>query len=67
VRFLAKEDGQIHLGQVDPNVYSDVGLALYKGESISARLVTGSIFDGTVTEKTMTIQTVSMAVTAAEW
>lgn len=55
VRFLAKEDGQIHLGQIDAKKVPDLGLALEKGESVSAKLVTGNAFDGVVTDKSMTI------------
>ena len=55
VRFLAEEDGQEHLGQVDAKRWPDVGLALEKGEKITVNLVQGSVFDGVVTEKTMTI------------
>ena len=59
-RFLAEEDGQIHLGEVDPKKWPDVGLAIYNGEKVDARLVTGSIFDGTVTDKTMHISKVRL-------
>ncbi|KAL2110140.1 hypothetical protein VUR80DRAFT_1584 [Thermomyces stellatus] len=55
VRFLAKEDGQVHLGQIDAKRFPDVGLALERGESVSARLVTGDVFDGVVTDKSLTI------------
>lgn len=58
VRFLAVEDGQIHLGQVDAEKYPDVGLAVYNGDKVNVKLVTGSIFDGTVTKTTMHISTV---------
>ncbi|SPO02206.1 related to bifunctional 4-hydroxyphenylacetate degradation enzyme [Cephalotrichum gorgonifer] len=55
VRFLAKEDGQVHLGQIDAAKVPDVGLALEKGETVSANLITGSVFDGVVTDKSLTI------------
>lgn len=55
VRFIAEEDGQIHLGQIDEKKWPDVGLAMFKGEKVTAKLVTGSIFDGVVTEKVMHI------------
>lgn len=55
VRFIAQEDGQIHLGQIDPKRYPDLGIASVKKEKIEANLITGSIFDGLVTEKTMTV------------
>ena len=58
VRFLAKEDGQVHLGQIDAKRFPDVGLALEKGEAVSANLVTGSVFDGVVTDKSLTISQV---------
>lgn len=60
VGFLAEEDGQIHLGQVDISVCLDLGLALYNGEKVGARLVTGSVVDGRVTDKTMMISKVRM-------
>lgn len=59
VRFIAEEDGQIHYGEVDTKRYPDVGLATFSGEKIAARLVQGSIFDGTVTDKSLTIARVS--------
>lgn len=55
VRFLAEEDGQIHLGEVDAKQYPDVGLAAMNGERITAQLINGSIFDGIVTEKSLHI------------
>ena len=59
VRFLAEEDGQIHLGQIDAKTYPDVGLALEKGEKVTANLIEGSVFDGVVTDKVLTIGQVS--------
>lgn len=58
VRFLAKEDGQVHLGQIDAKQFPDVGTALEKGESVGAKLVAGGVFDGVVTDKSMTISQV---------
>lgn len=58
VRFLAKEDGRVHLGQVDAGKWPDVGLALHEGKTISANLVEGSVFDGVVTDRSMTISQV---------
>ncbi len=58
VRFLAEEDGQIHLGQVYQEKWPDVGLATYNGEKVDVRLINGSIFDGTVTGTTMHISKV---------
>lgn len=51
VRFIAEEDGQVHLGEVDAERNPDVGLAMFKGEKVTAKLVQGSIFDGVVTDK----------------
>lgn len=59
-RFVAKEDGQIHLGQVNPERWPDVGLSIYNGEQVDVKLVTGSVYDGSVTDVTMTISTVTM-------
>ncbi|KAK7206982.1 fumarylacetoacetate hydrolase [Myxozyma melibiosi] len=55
IRFIAVEDNQIHLGQVDASTYPDVGLSTFKGEKIVAKLVTGTIFDGVVTDKELTV------------
>ena len=56
VRFIAEEDGQIHLGNIDVKKYPDVGLSTYQGEKVTAQLVTGSIYDGVVTDRSMTVQ-----------
>lgn len=53
IRFVAEEDGQIHLGEIDHEQYPDVGLASLNNERIQARLVTGSVFDGVITDKTL--------------
>lgn len=55
IRFVAQEDGQIHLGQVDPKTYPDLGIASVERRKIEAHLITGSLFDGLVTEKKMTV------------
>lgn len=60
VRFIAEEDGQIHLGNVDASKYPDVGLSTFKGEKVAVNLVTGSAFSGTVTDKVMHIARVSV-------
>jgi len=59
IRFIAEEDGQIHLGEVDPAKFPDVGLAILDGKKVDAKLVTGSIYDGVVTDKTVTVARVS--------
>jgi 2-keto-4-pentenoate hydratase/2-oxohepta-3-ene-1,7-dioic acid hydratase in catechol pathway len=48
VRFIAEEDGQIHLGQVDAKKWPDIGLAIVEKQRIEALLVKGSVFDGVV-------------------
>lgn len=53
IRFIAEEDGQVHLGQVDSQKFPDVGLAVFEGKKISANLVTGTIFDGRVSDKVL--------------
>lgn len=58
IRFIAEEDGQAHLGEVDTN--QDVGLALLNKEKVTAKLVTGSIFDGAVTEKELQVAQVGI-------
>ena len=55
IRFIAQEDGQIHLGQVDPKTYPDLGILTVEKKTIEANLIIGTIFDGTVTDKTMTV------------
>ncbi|KIX99413.1 uncharacterized protein Z520_04989 [Fonsecaea multimorphosa CBS 102226] len=55
VRFVAEEDGQTHLGQVDATKWPDVGLSVFNGEKVDVKLVTGSVFDGIVTNKTFHI------------
>lgn len=55
VRFVAVEDGQIHLGQIDAQEFPDVGLAVEQGKTIKAKLVYGTVFDGVVGDKSLTI------------
>ena len=55
VRFISEEDGQIHLGEVDPSKHPDVGISICNGERVAVKLVKGSIFDGTVTDTTVHI------------
>ncbi|KAL4756923.1 fumarylacetoacetate hydrolase family protein [Aspergillus foveolatus] len=51
IRFIAEEDGQTHLGEVDTAQCPDIGLSVVNGERVAVRQVTGSTFDGIVTEK----------------
>ncbi|KEF62548.1 uncharacterized protein A1O9_00521 [Exophiala aquamarina CBS 119918] len=55
IRFVAKEDGRIHLGQlVDTNC--DVGVDSVKGKQIKAYLINGSIFCPEITQYIYTVQ-----------
>ncbi|RDL38599.1 Fumarylacetoacetate hydrolase-containing protein [Venustampulla echinocandica] len=56
IRFIAEEDGQIHLGNIDAKKYPDVGLSSLNGEKIQANLATGSIFDAKVTSTVLTVK-----------
>lgn len=62
IRFIADEDNQIHLGQIDPSVNADVGLDTYNGKRVQARLIVGSTFDGTVTDKMLTVKQVGITI-----
>jgi hypothetical protein len=58
IRFIAVEDGQIHLGQLfDPS--RDVGLDGLNGVDIQAYLINGSIYTGEVTETVLHVKQVS--------
>jgi hypothetical protein len=60
VRFVAEEDGQVHLGQFDHEAWPDVGLSFEKGEKIQAQLIQGCVFDGVLTERFLTVKQVSL-------
>ncbi|KAL8372480.1 hypothetical protein RB595_002013 [Gaeumannomyces hyphopodioides] len=53
IRFIAVEDGLVHLGEVDAGV--DVGLATFEKKTVQAKVITGSVFDGVVTDKVLTV------------
>lgn len=55
IRFVAQEDGQIHLGQYDANEFPDVGLASFDKKKITAKLIQGGLYHGVVTDRTMTV------------
>jgi hypothetical protein len=59
IRFVAEETGQIHLGQIDAKTYPDLGIASVEGKKIVAKEISGSIFDGVVTEKELTVKQVA--------
>ena len=55
IRFVANEDGRIHLGQpVDTS--RDVGLDSFEGKETKAYLLNGSIFDAEVTGHVRTVK-----------
>lgn len=62
IRFVAEEDGQTHLGEIDHKQYPDVGLARLNTEKLKARLVTGSVFDGVVTDRVLHVAHVRSAI-----
>lgn len=53
-RFDAEETGDIHLAQIDAKQYLDVGLVTVEGKKIRAKEITGSPFDGVVTNRELT-------------
>jgi hypothetical protein len=55
VRFIAEEDGQVHLGQVDETKFPDVGIAMLNGEKVTAKEIKGSIFDGVVQDRVLNV------------
>ena len=59
IRFMAREDGRIHLGQIDPEEFPDVGLATFEGKSVEAKIISGSVYDGVVTDRTAHVAQVS--------
>ncbi|KAL4810598.1 hypothetical protein BDV18DRAFT_155210 [Aspergillus unguis] len=56
VRFIAEEDGQVHLGQVDATQFPDVGLAVLNKKKITAKEIKGTAFDGVVSDKVLTVE-----------
>jgi hypothetical protein len=58
IRFIAEETNLIHLGQIDAKEFPDLGLASVEGKKIGAREITGTIFDGVVTDKVLTVKQV---------
>ncbi|OZJ04426.1 hypothetical protein BZG36_02924 [Bifiguratus adelaidae] len=55
IRFVAKEDAKVHLGQL-VDTSRDVGLDSIEGTEIKAYEIEGSIFDGKVTDKRLTVK-----------
>lgn len=61
VRFIAKEDGRIHLGQVDVKRFPDVGLATFEGSDVDVKVISGSIHDGVVSDRTLHVAQVGQS------
>lgn len=61
IRFIAEEDNQVHLGQIDPLI--DIGLDIEAGKLVKANLVIGSAFDGKVSNKILTVKQVKCYIT----
>jgi 2-keto-4-pentenoate hydratase/2-oxohepta-3-ene-1,7-dioic acid hydratase in catechol pathway len=62
IRFIAKEDLKVHLGQLTVTDV-DVGLESLSGNPITAYEIEGSIFDGKVTDKKLTVEKLLAPVT----
>jgi hypothetical protein len=57
VRFVAKEDHQIHIGQL-VDTTRDVGQDTIEGKEIKVYEINGTIFNGTITKTQLTVQQV---------
>ncbi|KAK5721156.1 hypothetical protein LTR17_014797 [Elasticomyces elasticus] len=55
IRFIAEEDGQIHLGQIDATEHPDVGLSTVEGKQVVATVVSGSVYDGVLTQRRLRV------------
>ena len=64
IRFIADEDGQIHLGQL-VDTTRDVGLDNLEGRVIKAYHIDGTVFDGIISDKIFSIKQVRLQFTLA--
>lgn len=55
IRFVANEDGRVHLGQL-ADTSRDVGLDSFEGKEIIAYEIIGSISNGEVTPNALTVK-----------
>lgn len=55
IRFIAVEDGQLHLGQ-PTDISRDVGLATYHQEELKAYLINGDIYNPELTSIVLTVR-----------
>jgi 2-keto-4-pentenoate hydratase/2-oxohepta-3-ene-1,7-dioic acid hydratase in catechol pathway len=58
IRFIAKEDHQVHIGQL-VDTTRDVGLDTFEGKEVKAYEIMGTIFNGKVTKTQLTVFQVS--------
>ena len=65
IRFVANEDGRIHVGQL-VDTSRDVGLDSLEGKEIKAYLINGTIYAGEVTDKVYTVKQLLSPVSVAE-
>jgi hypothetical protein len=59
IRFIAKEDHQIHIGQL-VDTSQDVGIATFEGKEVKAYEINGTLFNGKITKTVLTVQQVSI-------
>lgn len=64
VRFIAEEDGQVHLGQVDETKFPDVGIAMLNNKEVTVKEIKGSIFDGVVQDRVLNVAQVLLKQTS---
>jgi len=57
IRFIAVEDGQEHLGRL-VETDSDVGVAMIRGETVKTLKISGTVLDGIVTNRVLTVKQV---------
>jgi len=57
IRFVAKEDQAVHLGQL-VDITRDVGLDMANNVEVKAYLINGTVFNGTVTSITYNVERV---------
>ncbi|PQE12292.1 fumarylacetoacetate hydrolase protein [Rutstroemia sp. NJR-2017a BVV2] len=55
IRFIAKEDHQIHIGQL-VDTSQDVGIATFEGKEVKAYEINGTLFNGKITKTVLTVQ-----------
>ncbi|KAH8892626.1 5-carboxymethyl-2-hydroxymuconate isomerase [Thozetella sp. PMI_491] len=65
IRFIAKEDHLVHLGQL-VDTTRDVGKDTFEGLEVKAYLINGTIFHGTVTDVIYTVERLLSPVSAED-